>query len=259
MPETRTTFRTTHAKYDLVISDIDGCLGPETTAPLNAEVLARIAAHNRLAAQRRDRPLVTVCSGRPQPFAEAMCRLIANDLMPCVAENGVWLWDPRTCDYEMDPAIGPDHRRAVREASAWAEETYGPRGVVQQPGKAASMSLYHPDAAYLRSLQPAIAGEFARRGWPLRVSMTWFYINCDLAHVSKGTGIDRLVRMMGLDKSRLAGIGDTPSDLAIADRVGAFCCPLNADESIKPRAAYVAKSPEAEGVLEILEHLTGER
>src|SRR5262245_11585234 len=63
-------------RYDLVISDIDGCLQPESSGTMDLHELARVAEHNEQAAARRDRPLVTLCSGRPQPFVEALCKLL---------------------------------------------------------------------------------------------------------------------------------------------------------------------------------------
>lgn len=243
----------TSSRFDLVIADIDGCLAPEGSEAMDIESLAKIAEHNRLARERRDRPLVTVCSGRPQPYAEAMCKLIGNLWAPCVAENGVWLYHPGENLYLMDPAITAEDRRAVREAAAWLEETYGPRGVTQQPGKAAAVSLYHADTAYLKSIAPEIEREFERRGWPLRVSMTWLYINCDLKHVSKGTGLDRLIEATGVERERLAGIGDTTGDRPIRERVAWFACPANAQEEIKREADFVAGGREAVGVVEILQ------
>jgi hydroxymethylpyrimidine pyrophosphatase-like HAD family hydrolase len=248
-------FRTAHPRFDAIICDIDGCLTPESASPLDVSSLARIAEHNRLACRRLDRPVLTLCTGRPQPFAEAMTRLLGNVTLPLVAENGVWLYDPSRNVYAMDPAITREHRGAVRAAAAWLEETFGPRGVSQQPGKAASVSLYHPDPAYLREICPSIAERFEAEGWPMRVSMTWLYINCDLAHVSKSTGLDRLVAHTGLKRERLAGIGDTLSDLAIREHVGVFACPANADERLKASADMVAGGTEAAGVVEILERL----
>jgi hydroxymethylpyrimidine pyrophosphatase-like HAD family hydrolase len=87
--------------------------------------------------------------------------------------------------------------------------------------------------------------------------MTWFYINCDLRHVSKGTGLDRLSARLRIPRERLAGIGDTASDKCIAERVGFFACPSNAAAAIKEHAHYVAKGAEAVGVVEILERLVG--
>lgn len=239
-------------RFDLIIADIDGCLVPEGPEPFDLPRLARVAEHNRLAQERGDRPVLTVCSGRPQPFVEAVCRLVGNTSAPCVAENGVWLYHPGTNEYLLDPAITDEHLAAVEEARRFLRREYGPRGVRQQPGKIASISLYHPDTEYLRSIEPAVREALVRRGWPFRVSMTWLYINCDLAHVSKGTALDRMLTAMGLGRDRLAGIGDTPSDLAIRERVAWFACPANAAGEVRRVADYVAAQPEALGVVDIL-------
>lgn len=245
----------TSARYDLVICDVDGCLAPESSAPMDIDRLAKVAEHNRLAAEQHDRPLVTLCTGRPQPFTEALCRLLQNRSVPCIAENGVWLYDPSTNEYGMDPDITSQHLEIVHEASQQLARKYAQYGVTQQPGKVASVTLYHRDTDYLRSILPAVEEELARRNWPFRVSMTLLYINCDLEHVSKASGIRRLIAHTGADPSRLAGIGDTMSDVTIAEAVDLFACPANAREELKPHAHYISPHNEVAGVLDILNHL----
>lgn len=255
--------RTTHPSYDLIVCDVDGCLSPESSTPFDLSNLTRIADHNRLAAEKRDRPILTLCTGRPQPFAEAMCRLLANVHMPCICENGVWLYHPGANIYEMDPAITPSHRAAAREAGEWLDAEYGPGSaaarehgpVTQQPGKAASVSLYHRSPEYLRAIAPAIESHFNEQRWPLRVSMTWFYINCDLRHISKATGVERIFKETGIDPSRVLGIGDTPSDLAFGEKVKTFACPANAHADAKAKAAYISPFDETLGVVDILNNL----
>src|SRR5437773_5929750 len=103
-------------RFDAILSDIDGCLGPESAAPMETSKLAQVEAWNRAAIATNDRPILTLCSGRPQPYAEAMCRIIGNagDMaLPCVCEMGVWLYDPRDNRYIMDPAILPGHIDAI--------------------------------------------------------------------------------------------------------------------------------------------------
>lgn len=244
--------------FDLVIADIDGCLVGERPGPFDLGALGRVAEHNRLAVERGDRPLVSVCSGRPQPFAEAICRLIGNTLMPCVCENGVWVYHPGTNEYVIDPAITQDDRACVHELARWAALELGAGEVSQQPGKTASVTLYHPDAEHLRArVFPLVRAQVEAMRWPFRVSMTWFYINCDLRHVSKGTGLDRMLAGLHIPRARLAGIGDTEGDHAIRERVAWFACPSNAQAAIKDHAHYVSPAPEARGVVDILGQVVG--
>lgn len=249
------TFRA-NGNYDLLICDIDGCLSPESHAAINVAALSQVAEHNRQALQNRDRPLVTLCSGRPIGFVEAMCRFIHNTLIPCIGENGVWLWRPEDNSFEMDPAITAEHLEAVHEASKLLRSRYEVKGVIEQPGKSAAVSLYHSDTEYLRSILPDIRDELLGRGWPFRVSMTWLYINCDLEHVNKATGIDRLLAQTGIEPSRTAGIGDTMGDRFLADRVAWFGCPANAEPEIKAKADWVSLQDEIDGVLDILRRLS---
>lgn len=253
----------TTPRYDAVICDIDGCLGPETHGPLDAPRLAELTAYNERAHADGDRPVVTLCTGRPLPYAEAMARLIGTRTLPVVCEMGVWLWHSDTNVFDRDPGITADQVRMVHEAEAWLEATYGggnPRGPVsQQPGKACSISLYHPDTEYLKSLEPELVGEFGSRGWPFRVSSTWHWVNCELSHVSKATGIARLKAHTGLETARLAGIGDTLGDLGIREHVAFFACPSNADERLKAHADYVSPKAEIDGVLDILRVVSGDR
>jgi len=254
------TLRSMPSRFAAIISDIDGCLAPESSAPFDAGILARLAEHNRLAQRaplgKSDRPIITVCSGRPQPFAEAMCRLIANRTLPCIAENGVWLYHPDSNRYDMDPSITCEHVEAVEAARRWVRAELEPRGVSMQPGKSASISLYHESTPTLKAIEPMVRERFAREGWPIRVSMTWLYINCDLAHISKATALTRFCEQTGLGRDRLAGIGDTLTDVAIAERVAFFACPANAVAELKGRAAYVSPHAEAAGVVDIVERVS---
>lgn len=255
MPDANPYPRPVARRFDTIICDIDGCLGPESVAPLDAPALARIAIHNQEAERREDRPVLTLCSGRPQPFVECLCRLLSNTTVPCVCENGVWLFDPRDQAYLLDPLILPEHLAGLERGRAWVHRELSPSGVIIQPGKTASMSLWHKDTAYLKSLIPRIEAAARDEAWGLRISSTIAWINCDLDHVSKGTGIARLMQAAGLQRQRLAGVGDTLGDLAIRERVEWFACPANAVPELRQVADFVSAHAEVEGVLDILERV----
>jgi hydroxymethylpyrimidine pyrophosphatase-like HAD family hydrolase len=184
--------------------------------------------------------------------------MIANASVPIVCEMGVWLYDPRDNSYAMDPGILRSHLEAIAACQAWVRAELSPLGVVMQPGKVASISLWHKDTAKLLSMQEAVRERVSKEGWGLRVSSTVAWINLDLAHVSKGTGIDRLLTQLEREgtpahREGLFGIGDTMTDMAIRERVAWFGCPQNADARLKERADFVAQSEHARGVVECLE------
>ena len=248
------TFRST-GKYDLVICDIDGCLSPESHAPINIAGLSKIAEHNRLAIQDCDRPVVTLCSGRPIGFVECLCRLIQNTLIPCIGENGVWLWRPNDNSFECDPAITDQHLEVVHEArkllrslfqakrgdSATGEVSIG--GVVPSRYRFSPVNRVHDcrrvsetgladpsfDDVALHQLRPS-----ARQQG-----------DCDRSTADSN----------GNTTERIAGIGDTMGDRFIAERVSWFGCPANAEAEIKKAATYVSPHDEVEGVLDLLDRL----
>ena len=235
-----------------VLCDIDGCLMPEDGGPANAAALAVLAQRNRRAIEIHEGPVVTLCSGRPIAFVEAMCRVVGNTVMPAIGEMGAWIYDPVTQLMHLDPSIEQAHLNAINALSRWVDEHYHTRPLFQQPGKTASISLYHADTAYLMEQFEALTDKIAAESWPIRVSRTWCWINCDLAHISKSTGIDRWCAMTDLDRSQLAGIGDTMGDIAIRERVAWFGCPFNAADDLKARADAVSEEDEAMGVLDLL-------
>ncbi|MEO0512586.1 MAG: HAD hydrolase family protein [Planctomycetota bacterium] len=245
-------------RFDAVICDIDGCLGPEATGPFDMGALSEVAEYNRLAWEVGDRPAITLCSGRPVTAVEMVSRMVGNVRLTAVAEMGAFLYLPETTEYELDPRITPGQRAAVDAARRWTEDTLVPEGAVVQPGKHASVSIFHPDHDRLHEeFVPRVRELTAERRWPLQVSATWAWINWDLEHVSKASGIDRLIERTGLHKDRLAGIGDTASDLAIRGHVARFGCPQNAKPELKQRADFVSTAEEARGVVEFLETLIG--
>ncbi|MDX9910682.1 MAG: HAD hydrolase family protein [Phycisphaerales bacterium] len=247
---------TPHHRFDAIVCDVDGCLSPELPRPTDMPRLAHVAVWNERA-KAGEVPPLTLCTGRPLPFAEAVGRAVGAFHLPIVCEGGVWLLDLAHYTFERDPRITREHLRLIAQVQEWIAERWGGEGVFFEVGKAAAVTVFHPRGPdVLRaSILPEIRDRIAREGWPLRVGMTWTCINVELDFVSKATGLDRLMARTGLTRDRLAGVGDTMSDLAIRERVAFFACPANADENLKPHADYVAAHEETAGVLEILDHL----
>ncbi len=248
--------RSAPPRLDAIVCDIDGCLSPELPRPAATHLLARVSDHNRRARETGGVPPLTLCTGRPLPFAEAMARAVGAFALPIVCEGGVWVLTMDPYRWEMDPRITPEHLGLVREIEAWAAAQFD--GAFLEAGKAAAVTIFHaqgPD--YLRRVVlPAVQTRIDDAGWPVRAGMTWTCINIELDYISKASGIDRVLAATGLAPDRLAGIGDTMGDLAIRERVAWFACPANAHDELKAHADYVSPHEEAQGVLDILARLS---
>lgn len=243
-------------RFDAIVCDIDGCLSPEQPRPAATALLARVSEHNRRAREVGDTPALTLCTGRPLPFAEAMARVVGAFSLPIVCEGGVWLLTMDPYRWEMDPRIDQGHRDLIREVERWTTGQF--EGAFLEAGKSGAVTIFHERGAdYLKSvILPAVWTRIHDEGWPLRASMTWTCINVELEFISKSSGIERLLNATGLRPERLAGIGDTMSDMAIRERVAWFACPANADPELKQHADCVSEREEAEGVLDILDRLS---
>lgn len=163
-------------------------------------------------------------------------------------------YHPSENRYEQDPSITSEHLEAITAAERLLAERYGPLGVTQQPAKTASVTLFHPDKSLLFEIIDEVRGLLLDRGWPFRVAATTDYINCDLRHISKTSGLRRFFAATGFDPQRCLGLGDTTSDLPIAEACGWFGCPSNAADELKQVADYVSTKKETEGALDVLAH-----
>ncbi len=235
----------------LVICDIDGCLGPEAQGTVHdAAALARLRRYNEEAQAGAPWPALTLCSGRPLPYVEALARVLGVR-HPAVAENGVWLWTP-TEPPARDPAIEPAILEGLAAFSQWVRSEIEPRNVQRQPGKECSLSLRPQDPATLDALVEELTAYCEHERLPVRISRTVEWINCDLRMVDKGTGVSRLRAHCGLEREQLAAIGDTPHDLAMRREVARFGAPANAHPDVKALADRVSAHQEVLGVFDLL-------
>lgn len=255
---TTAAYASDRRRYDVVFCDVDGCLLPEETQPADMEALSRLAEHNRRAQTDRDRPIVVPCTGRPQPFCEAVCKMLGwLDGVPATCEHGGYRYFFEEHRWEPEPAITDADRAAIRAAEQWVEADLAPLGCFLELGKHTGVTIIHHDVAYLHNeLMGPINKKVEGAGWGFEVATTWTCINLKLKHVSKARAIARTIEELGLDRARCAGIGDTMGDLAIRQEVGWFGCPANALDDLKPHADAVATAPLARGTLELIEMIS---
>ena len=235
---------------ELLILDIDGVLTQGEAKGLDLDLMATLAGLNRRARQSSDAPGVTVCSGRPAPYVEAILQAIDGHI-PAVFENGAGLYLPLTYEFLSHPA--------ARAADVFAEAkqrllaTLVASGLAfVQPGKEYTLTLFATDASETSLLYQRAADALG----PLTEEVALVYstscLNVLPRGVDKGQGIAFLSERSGIPADRMLGIGDSDVDLPFLACVGKSAAPSNANPSIKEIVDYVSTQPTSHGVRDIL-------
>jgi HAD superfamily hydrolase (TIGR01484 family) len=239
----------------VVVVDIDGCLTPGEAAPWDFDVLRFVADLNRRA-RAGDAPFaVTLCTGRQQPYVEAMMQAIDGDL-PAIYENGGGLYFPSRYSFAEHPSLTETTRARRREIWNVLQRELVAPGLAQfQPGKEVTLTLYPARAG----LSLAEIAERARAALDGRRDDFSLYASVSSVEIlppgiDKGAGVQWLSREIKLPLSRFGGIGDAPPDLTFLRRVGYSAAPANATADVKAGVQFVSRHENGRGVREILEH-----
>lgn len=229
----------------LLVADIDGCLVSLHHAPYDLERLAEVAALNRRSRHDDTVPPLTLLSGRPHPYVDAMMQLL-DVTLPAVFENGVGmaLRDP------YHARLRPESERGLDALAHMRHLLEGRAEVVLQPGKMASMTVFPfgegRDAAWVEALVRELVEDHRL---DLRIDPARECVNLLLPGIDKGVGLRWLIEAIGVAPKEVAGIGDSAGDLSWLTSCGLSCAPVNADPEVRAR---VDLQPDGEDVAALL-------
>jgi len=242
----------------LVVTDIDGCLGESEGVPFDPGVLQQIAGWNLRARSGEAVPAITLCSGRPAPYVDAMLQVIGGHL-PAVYENGAGLYFPQPYRFAWHPALPLDAADILWSARKRLDAAVVRAGIGHfQPGKERALTLLaapgHTPAGVGRACERALH----ELGLPLVVHVSLATVGIWLKGVDKGAGLEWLAAETGIPPQQMAGVGDTGADLCFLRLCGFSAAPANAEEGVKARVDYVSPYVYGRGLLDIIEHILAE-
>ncbi len=243
----------------LIITDAEGCLIPGRGQPWDLDGLAAVARYNRLARERGDLPPVTICSGRPAQFVDALGQAIGLHV-PAACENGAIVFRPGD---GAEALFTPEQwERMFRVRFALDEEFVRNGRARLAVGKEACVSLVPADPGTdVPRLMREVAGFLARRlgmdGAELHFTYSAGAVDITPAGIDKGLGGRALAAALNLGPDQVLVIGDSHNDLPILEWAGRSAAPANAIEEVRGRVDYVAPEPFCAGVVDILRRFTG--
>lgn len=236
----------------LLVFDIDGVLTQRDGKAFDLPLLEHLAGMNRVAREDPSRPAVTVCTGRPAAYVEAVLRAIDGHV-PAAFENGAGLYLPGSYRFLPHPMIA--HQAGFQAVQQCLDVALVQTGqAFFQPGKEYSLSILARDPSETdRIYDQAIAAL-----GPLSESVDLVYsvscLNVLPRGIHKGKGIEFLSSQTGYALGEMLGVGDSDVDLSFLSIVGYSAAPANANVDVKNLVQYVAPRPAADGVRDILDY-----
>ena len=240
----------------LFVLDIDGCI----THPFVTPEWDLIRKIRDLQAQSREDELIpelSICTGRPLPYAEAVAQWL-DIRQPIIFESGGGLFDPRKYHIEWTKHLNDDVLRQMDEIKQWMEKEVVPRfpGTTLEVGKRLDVGIVSMDEDRIQKIYDFVQPKIAKDYPDCVVHTTIVSINIILEVSNKGSGLLQLADYTGIPLKEMAYIGDSSGDIAALEISGTGFAPANAIDAVKNLPDVIQmKGKATEAVLEAYEML----
>lgn len=222
----------------LFITDLDGCISTPFETP-DWDLLSQIRRLNEQSVHDMAVPSLSICSGRPFPYVEAVAQWLGVK-NPVVFESA-GIYELSTNKIRFLPVFDEEANKQVRELKRWLQDEVVPRypDLIIEFTKKMDAGVIHLEKDVIEEVYPQVA-EYVNDHYPdFEVHMTDVSINIILGDNNKRNGILELCDMMDLDPKEVAYIGDSSGDIPGLKVVGRAFAPLNASDEVKEEAEVV--------------------
>jgi HAD superfamily hydrolase (TIGR01484 family) len=237
----------------LIVADIDGCLTTGYGEAFDLEIFQQLQRINRQSQSESHIPAITFCTGRPQPYVEAIIQLCGTPL-PVVCESGGVFYSMQGRRLEIHPRFDRATQDALARLTHAAEDQLvGHLPVVIEPGKITQLTLIPMAPLTVEEILPTAQQILQTSNGLYTIDHTSICINFSPRMINKGVGLRWLAEKTGISPEEMAGIGDSTSDRTFLELVGTAGAVRNAVEPVKQIAHYVSPYAYARGVLDFIE------
>jgi len=222
----------------LFITDLDGCLTKPFHTP-DWDHISEIRKLNALSREDDMVPPISICSGRPLPYVEAVAQWL-DIRVPVVFENA-GLYELSTYNIEVAPVFDERAKEEVADLKSWLRSEIIPRypGMELEFFKLMDAGLIHVDKEVIDDAYPRIVDHISDAFERFEAHKTDISINIILKENNKRDGIRMLCKSLDIEPSEVAYIGDSSGDIPGLQLVGHAFAPKNAISPVKEVAEEV--------------------
>lgn len=231
----------------LFITDIDGCLSTPFKTP-DWDLISQIRRLHQQSVHDMAVPELSICSGRPFPYVEAVAQWLGID-NPVVFESA-GIYELSTNKVRFLPVFDEEAEQQVRELKQWLREEIVPQhsDLIIEFSKRMDAGIIHLETEVINDIYPQVT-EYVNEHYPkFETHRTDVSINIILGENTKRNGILEVCEMVDVDPEEVAYIGDSSGDISGLKTVGRAFAPLNASDDVK-EVAEVVEAEVTEAVL----------
>jgi HAD superfamily hydrolase (TIGR01484 family) len=248
-------------KIKLIALDVDGVISKGMKSNFDYKILNILADINSCAYKNRETPSnnservlapVTIITGRPQPYVEALLQVIQG-FVPAIFEQGTGFYDPASYIIGKNPDL--KNLEMFNQIKSYVSAELAEKNMaVVQPGKEYTISLYSKNKEVHNNLKEMILEK--NRNWDEYFDFIYSSncLNIMPKGFHKGKGIELLSEKTGIPLCNILGVGDSDVDVEFLEKTGFSAAPANSSEKVKKAVSYIASKNYQDGLYEILEH-----
>lgn len=238
----------------LIVLDADGILSKGETAPFDLSLFDRLRQLNHRARAGEPVPAVTLNTGRPAAYVEAIMQAI-DGWQPALYESGAGLYFPQGYRFQLSPLFDAARAATLQTVVQRVDEAVVQSGKAYwQPGKTVCYTLFANQPLTIADLMSEVSAIVADITPDFIVTPAVLALNLHPAGIDKGTGLRWLAEVCGIEPRDMAGAGDSAGDIDFLRLLGYPAAPVNATDAVKAEVRYTSAQPDAAGLHDILDY-----
>jgi hydroxymethylpyrimidine pyrophosphatase-like HAD family hydrolase len=216
----------------LFVTDLDGCISYPFKTP-DWDAINKIRELNLKSRDSIIIPPLSICTGRPFPYAEAVAQWLDVKL-PFVFESaGLFMWDGHRIETALKNT--EEELKPIRFMRTWLRDDVIPNfnGAVIEFTKMMDAGIVCPDEEVIKEIHELVLEKVADHYPDLEVHATEVSVNILMPGNDKLQGMKLLGEATGISLNEMAYIGDSSGDVPALKQVKMPFAPINAHQTAK--------------------------
>lgn len=237
----------------LFVTDLDGCISYPFQTP-RWETINKIRDLNIRSRTDKNIPPLTICTGRPYPYAEAVAQWL-DIRIPFVFESaGLYLWEGNKIETALNSYDG--ELEPIRSMQQWIKKDLLPSFPTAQLEftKMMDAGIVCPDESTVKEMHSRISKKVSADFPDLEVHSTDVSVNILMPGNNKLQGMKLLAKKLGITLDEIAYIGDTSGDIPALKQVKHAYSPKNAIPEVKD-ITHTLEAETTDAVLEAYQQI----